>query len=453
MANINESIVNTPKSQKLLRKYDSKLKLAESAVAKRGLDMTFERKLATAQTLENTSRHIRAMESVNGFGPGQASQPANVGQYKRYAIDMVGTIVPSLIAPDVVSVQAVDNRVGMINILQFQYGSDKGGAKEGDVFASPLAYQGMDKSYTSSHIDGEDIAVDATGATTLAWGPIRQGSVTFYDASGAPVGRDGDGTVVVNYGTGEVTGLTGLNAVSAAYTYDNETVPVKTPTMKMDIKSLPITTQSRKLSAVWAFDAAYELEKEYGQSMQDILATQAAAEIAQEVDNEITLDLFRIANAGPQVMWDRTQPVGVSAADHYDSFYNKIVEGSNEIFKATRRAHANFMICGLNVDAVLKCMRNFEAVKDESAIGPHFIGTLGGQIKVYVNPNYDADTFVLGYKGPNMLDAGYVYCPYMPVMTTDMITLADDFASRQGFATMYGKKAINPRLYVKGRIA
>ena len=111
------------------------------------------------------------------------------------------------------------------------------------------------------------------------------------------------------------------------------------------------------------------------------------------------------------------------------------------------------MICGLNVDAVLKCMRNFEAVKDESAIGPHFVGTLGGQIKVYVNPNYDPDEFVLGYKGPNMLDAGYVYCPYMPVMTTDMITLADDFASRQGFATMYGKKAINPRLYVKGRIA
>lgn len=40
----------------------------------------------------------------------------------------------------------------------------------------------------------------------------------------------------------------------------------------------------------------------------------------------------------------------------------------------------------------------------------------------------------------------------MPILTTDMITLADDFATRQGWATMYGTKMINPRLYVKGRI-
>lgn len=40
----------------------------------------------------------------------------------------------------------------------------------------------------------------------------------------------------------------------------------------------------------------------------------------------------------------------------------------------------------------------------------------------------------------------------MPILTTGMITLADDFASREGWATMYATKAINPRLYVKGRI-
>ena len=175
-------------------------------------------------------------------------------------------------------------------------------------------------------------------------------------------------------------------------------------------------------------------------------------EIAQEIDNEITLDLYNIANAGPEVTWSKVQPAGVSVSDHYDSLWAKLVEGSNEIFGATRKARANFMICGLNVDAVVKVMRNFKDAEDITAVGPHFIGTLGN-MKVYVNPNYDPDTFVLGYKGNNMMDTGYVYCPYMPVMTTDMITLSDDFASRQGFATMYGTKAVNPRLYVKGRIA
>lgn len=41
----------------------------------------------------------------------------------------------------------------------------------------------------------------------------------------------------------------------------------------------------------------------------------------------------------------------------------------------------------------------------------------------------------------------------MPIMTTGMLTLADDFASREGWATSYGTKLINPRLFVRGRIS
>ena len=48
--------------------------------------------------------------------------------------------------------------------------------------------------------------------------------------------------------------------------------------------------------------------------MQNLLAAQAAAEINQEIDNEITLDLYRIANAGPEIVWSRVQPVGVKVA-------------------------------------------------------------------------------------------------------------------------------------------
>lgn len=134
-------------------------------------------------------------------------------------------------------------------------------------------------------------------------------------------------------------------------------------------------------------------------------------EIQQEIDNEITFDLYASANAGPEIKWSRMQPTGVAQSDHYDSFYAKIVEGSNQIFNATRRAHANWMVCGLNVASVLQVMRNFDGAEDTTAVGPHFIGTLSNGIKCYVNPNYDANTFVLGYKGPNMIDAGYVYAP------------------------------------------
>lgn len=394
MATMNESVFNTPAAKRALKLHEARIAAAENVRKKRGLDTNFEKKLATAVCLENTRRQIRAMEALSG----SATQPSSVGQYKRFAMDMVATLVPNMIASDLVSVQAIDNRVGMINILEYQYGSNKGAAKDGQVFASPLAYQGMAPDYTSA-ATSETLT---SGQTELSWKPVRPETLHVYRAG-----------VEVNGITVDVEGkLTGAvqEGDIVTYLYDNETVPVAAPTMKLDIRSIPVETKSRKLAAIWSFDAQYELMKEYGSDMQTMLATQATAEIQQELDNEITFDLYKAANAGPEITWSRMQPTGVSQADHYDSFYAKIVEGSNQIFAATRRARANWMVCGLNVASVLQVMRNFDSSEDTTAIGPHFIGTLG-QIRCYVNPNYDPNTFVLGYKGPNMIDAGYVYAP------------------------------------------
>lgn len=438
MATMNESVFNTPSAKRALKLHEARINAAAEKLSKRGREMNFERRLATAQCLENTRRQIKAMEALS---MGQATQPSSVGQYKRFAMDMVATLVPNLIAPDLVSVQAIDNRVGMINILEYQYGDDKGVARRGQTFASPLAYQGTDVDYTSATVKSEVIS---DGQTTLTWVPVKPETFHVY--------RDGQ---VVNGITVEIDGT--INGEIKAgdvvsYFYDNETVPVNAPTIKLDIRSIPVETKSRKLKAIWSFDAAYELTKEYGQDMQTMLATQSTAEIQQEIDNEVMYDLLKIANAGPEVVWTRTQPPGVNMIDHYDTFFAEIVKGSNQIFQATRRAHANFMVCGIGVASVMQVMRNFDGAEDLTAIGPHFIGTLSNGIRCYVNPNFDENVFVLGYKGNTLIDAGYVYAPYMPIMTTGMITLADDFAAREGWATSYGTKAINPRLYVRGRI-
>lgn len=402
MPSLNESLYSSPAAKRALKLHEKRIAIAESIRQKSGKSaMTYEQKIATAITLDNTARQIKVMESLNYGG---ATQPSSVGQYKRFAMDMVGTLMPSLIAPELVSVQAIDNRVGMVNILEFQYGSDKGSAKAGQTFASPLAYQGMNPYYTTASVDGEEYE---TGAN-LRYTPVKAGSIRVVKPDGTIIDET-SGVTLVDALTGEVTGIPDGSKVF--YLYDNETVPVTAPQIKMNIKSLPIETKSRKLSAIWAFDAQYELSKEYGSDMQQLLATQAVAEIEQEIDNEITLDLLRIANAGPEIVWSRVQPVGVNIVDHYDSFWNKLVEGSNTIYGATRRARANWMVCGLGVDAVVKTMRNFEGSEDLTAMGPHFIGTLGKTLKVYVNPNYEPNTFVMGYKGPNMMDAGYVYAP------------------------------------------
>ena len=62
----------------------------------------------------------------------------------------------------------------------------------------------------------------------------------------------------------------------------------------------------------------------------------------------------------------------------------------------------NFVVCGLDVATVIETMRNFTP-SGVTAVGPHFLGTLGNY-KVFVNPDYRANEFVLGYKGSSMFD-------------------------------------------------
>lgn len=129
----------------------------------------------------------------------------------------------------------------------------------------------------------------------------------------------------------------------------------------------------------------------------------------------MTLDLLKTAlgNTNPYLTprtWSKTQPVGVSLADHYDGFVAKVNECANAINEATRKVAGNFMICGLDVKTVLQSVRTF-SVKGQATNGSYYLGDLGN-MKVYVNPMFPRNHFVIGYKGSNLLDAGAFYCPY-----------------------------------------
>lgn len=87
-------------TKKLERKWASAVKIVES-VKKEALSP--EKKKALLHALENTDRRLQYKESTN---------PGNIGQYKKYALDLVTAVLPNLIAFDVVGVQPMDNKSG-----------------------------------------------------------------------------------------------------------------------------------------------------------------------------------------------------------------------------------------------------------------------------------------------------------------------------------------------------
>lgn len=366
--------------------------------------------------------------------------------------------------------------IGMINYLDYNYSKTKGQTQAGHTFASSINMGKSDPYYTSDLVNQEVIATgngsDTTFNIDLNWSPVRLG--TFLVEAGTVYGSDiaAPGTItgtgvsgtITNAGRDSKLALTFNTAPSSGtdivvtYRFDNESVYsdgfqaagfTNVPEMELRINSLPIEARARTLRSYWAFDAAYELQKEYGQDIETLLATQATGELAHEIDNELTLDLLNFANAGAPLIWSMVQPTGVSLVDHYDSFNAKLIEGANQIFNATRRVKANFICCGIQVASVIEAMRNFTP-SGISAVGPHFLGTLGNY-KVFVNPDYPTNEFILGYKGSTMFDAGAFYCPYMPISSTDLIMDAN-FRGQRGWATMYGKKLLNSKMYIKGSI-
>tara|TARA_A100000172_G_scaffold41301_4_gene25234 strand:+ start:6423 stop:8057 length:1635 start_codon:yes stop_codon:yes gene_type:complete len=124
---------------------------------------------------------------------------------------------------------------------------------------------------------------------------------------------------------------------------------------------------------------------------------------------------------------------------------------ATDIYKTTMRGPGNFMVTSPTVAAMLHAAAKMEG-GIERADGPsnmtgarvEYKGKLGGQFDLYVDPMYPEDEILIGYKGANAMDGGYVYCPYIPLQQTPTITDPETFQPRKGIITRYGKAEVAP---------
>lgn len=444
----------------LLEHYKDKVTLVENYRKANGKPFTLEQKAALVKTLRATEDAIGIMENI---------QASNIGMYKRFAIDMVGAIIPNLYAFDLVSVQPLDNITGVVSYIKYTYGSTKGATKEGMNMASALNLNtNPDPQYTSEDVSNEVVAA-LNGVTevreTLQWSPVQPGTVALRAGANMLV-DDGQGKLIsaadksnlgtINYATGEVSftlGAAVTDDLLATYKYVNDYVPTsQIPQISLSVASLTMVAKPRHLAAVVALEAMFRLQKEYGVSMEELLASQAAAEISYEIDTEIANDLYKLAYGGDAeaVRFSYTQPTGVSLQDHLDGLMTYLNLGAARMHKNTGRVKPNFIIAGSGAGAIFQSTRIFQSSGETNAVGPYYAG-MYGPYKVYIYPQFVDNAFVMGYKGNTLLETGYIYAPYMPIVTTDMVQL-EDMAGRKGWATMYAKRMVNERFYIRGYI-
>lgn len=424
--------------------------------------MNNEKITRLAQIFENTRLAIDSY--TNRSRMFEATNPQDVGPFKIHAYDMIAGLYPTMIADELVSVQAMSQRIGQIYFLNYVYGTDRGGVLKGDSMLSALTGAADYNNYAGERIEDEIVAenhVSGDLSAHLSNFPVRPGTLVFTTDSGNITDNgegkltDAAGTVKgsVDYRNGrvEIQSLGQSALVQASYFQDLGNAPTFAGEVNVRVDCATINATPHKLRALYSMDAGYDLQMAYGLDIDQELLKTCTAEIRHERDGNIISTLYR--QAGAASTWDRKIPVGVSQLEHYNSFIAHLFEDCTTIFQATKRKMGNWVVCGKDAIDILNAVGAPRFVGNglASQSGPHFAGMLDNRLKVFFDPFLPNDTYLVGYKGDGLIDSGFILADYLPIFSTSMVML-DDFVGRRGFASIYGTKMINNRMYVAGKV-
>ena len=444
--------------QNLLETYSRQLKVAEAYVAKNfdGKQISANTQLTTAVLLDNTNRWMT--ESMNT----QATERSDLGDWKKFCLNLTNIAVPSLIANDLVIVHPMTSYSGSVAYLEYVSRTDKGDVKKGDVFNGVF---GLGETSPARTAFTSQVIVETVGSD----GKVALHPMHFKEGKFGPeeakkdakiIRKVGDKETVIYanvVGTGESAAIEGLQAGDkVAYfseEFQMEHVPAQDiPTIGPKMRRIALVAEPRRIAVRYDQITAFQAKTDYGFSLDKQIAEQACGELAYEIDTEIVEMLAEGAKEGGiKLTWDRTLPVGVSKFEHYNGFLEVIEEAKAEIYRRTKKFHPNYMVIAADVLPVLRFVNGFTAVKNAKMNGPYKVGELDG-LNIYVSPALGEGEFFLGLNGSDMMSSAGVYAPYMAIVPTQLLGTPDGGLA-QGFSTWYAKALLNKNLLVAGKIS
>jgi hypothetical protein len=301
-----------------------------------------------------------------------------------------------------------------------------------------------------------------THILSLVSGTLNNGMVT-------PVGGTLSASFVVpdtltdSYGDGSIN-------LNPAWESDFNTTTNPIPEIDIKVESTAVTAVSRKLRARRTPELAQDLNAYHNLDAEVELTQILSEQIALEIDNEILGDLLMLGT-GANYFWsrvpgkfvdkttgqrDQTGSFTGTVHEWYETLVETIIDVANVIHRKTLRGAANFMVVSPDVATILESTTSYNANIDIDKDGqPKYPGGLGvvnmGSIRnrfvMYKSPYFPRNKVLVGYKGNPFLETGFVYAPYVPLITTPIIYDPEEFTPRRGVMCRYGKKLVRSDFY------
>ena len=230
--------------------------------------------------------------------------------------------------------------------------------------------------------------------------------------------------------------------------------------VSFDLESVTVSVTERKLRASWSPELAQDVSAFHNIDAEAELTALLSEQIAAEVDREILRDLRK--GAAWNLKWDYNEwkyggdagktLQGYTQKDWNQTLITKINQLSAQIHKTTLRGGANWIVVSSEVSAVFDDLEYFHvsnagAEQDQYNMGIEKVGTLAGRYQVFRDPYFPAGKVLVGHKGKSLLDAGYIYAPYVPLQLTPTMYNPFNFTPIKGIMTRYAKKMVNNRYF------
>lgn len=419
--------------------------------------------------VQHMPKHKQAYAAVmlencrNRFGRlDEVTRTNNLGTFDKWIFPVIAHMSENDVIDQLVALQPMAGPVSQIVYMDIVTGKRKGRIPAGAQIWRALQGATDRDDDADEYIQGEVLATASNGATfanTIDWVPIRAGTLQIT-LNGVTTVDDGNGAIVasghisagtINYVTGalSLTSSDTGNSVTVNYAYNSE-ANTAIQEVEMKLSSTPVTAKVLKLKALWSEEADQNLQSMYNIKAESVLLNALTNALQYQKHRQVIYDVRARADAG-FVVWDATPPASVNYQTHKFSLMDAFETASNFIFSATNLVSGNWVICGLQAATVITTLPMFVAKSNRTQMqGITYIGDIGNK-KVFADPHFPVNEFMVGHKGDQFLMTGYVLAEYQKLYTTPDVVLTD-FVHQRGFATSFAKKTINSKFYCRGLV-
>lgn len=410
----------------------------------------------TEKVLDNTRLYLTG--GLTETAAAGAIAAHDIAGFRKTLLPLIRRIIPGTIATEIVGVQPMSGPVAQVFSMKYTYGEDMTHDPSRSQFGGFNISAGDEAFSNASPIRqfyaGNTGSAQDAGASGIGYTGAQPVDIDAATADGAGWGSTLDSTTYTS-GTTLYGEAVGGSLYGGSGSYLEGSAGRK---MGLQLKSQAVAAKSRKLQAGWTIEAMQDAKNMHGINIENEMTKALSAEIVQEIDAEIINDL--LALAGTLRTFDFAATAGTIYApafvgDRFSHVGVRIGEVANVIARKTRRGPGNFVVVSPMIVSVLQTAAKavFAPAVEGSFKGPNnnmLVGTLNGSVKVYsylwnqAEPGSSdpagSDKILVGLKSGNgETDAGYFYCPYVPVMSSGVVVNPVTMQPVVGLMTRYGK--------------